>query len=103
MKVLTAAQRNQFDEEGYLVVDNVLDPVADLQPLLDEYAEVLDGIAADFHREGLIRSAYAGLPFTERLVAVCAESGKNFPQHFDFSLPQKDIRRDTPIHPGISS
>jgi len=100
MKVLTAAQRNQFDEEGYLVVDNVLDPVADLQPLLDEYAEVLDGIAADFHREGLIRSAYAGLPFTERLVAVCAESGKNFPQHFDFSLPQKDIRRDTPIHVG---
>ena len=45
MPGLTAAQRQQFEEEGYLVVEEVLDPRADLQPVLDEYDGVLDGIA----------------------------------------------------------
>ncbi len=99
-KVLTPAQKDQFHEEGYLLVEDLLDPVRDLQPVLDEYAEILDGIAADLHRKGLLRSTHAGLPLVERLIAVCSESGRNFPQHFDFSLPQKDIRHDTPIHLG---
>lgn len=100
MKVLTAAQRAQFDQEGFLLVEDVLDPVDDIQPVLDEYAGVLDGIARQLYDDGVIGSAYVSLPFTERLVAVCAESGRNFPQHFDFSLPQSGIRRDTPIHVG---
>lgn len=100
MRVLTAAQKEQFEEQGYLLVEDLLDPVADLQPVLDEYNDVLDGIARRFHDEGLIGSTYASLPFTERLIAICAESGRNFPQHFDFSLPQSGIRRDTPIHVG---
>ena len=100
MKILTAAQRSQFNEEGYLVVENVLDPSAEIQSVLDEYAEVLDGIAENLHREGAIRSKHAGLSLNDRLIAICAESGRNFPQHFDFSLPQKDLRRDTPIHVG---
>jgi hypothetical protein len=40
------------------------------------------------------------LPFGDRLIAVCEESGRNFPQEFDFSLPQSGIRTDTPIHVG---
>ena len=100
MKILTEADKEKFAEQGYLVVEDVLDPIEDIQPVLDEYAVVLEGIASDLHREGVIKSTYAGLPLTERLVAVCAESGRNFPQYFDFSLPQKNIRRDTPIHVG---
>ena len=100
MKILTPAQNAQFEEEGYVVVDDVLDPIEDIQPVLDEYAQVLDGIVQNLLREGLLKSSHAGLPLTERLVAVCAESGRNFPQNFDFSLPQKDIKRDTPIHVG---
>ena len=100
MKILTPAQKEQFFAEGYLVVEDVLDPVEDIQPVLDEYAVVLDGIVRNLHREGVIKSTYAGLALAERLTAVCAESGRNFPQHFDFSLPQKDVRKDTPIHVG---
>jgi phytanoyl-CoA hydroxylase len=100
MRVLTAAQRAQFEEEGYLLVEDLLDPVADIRPVLDEYAGVLDGIARQLYEEGVIGSAYASLPLIERLVAVCAESGRNFPQEFDFSLPQSGIRTDTPIHVG---
>ena len=100
MRVLTAAQRAQFEDEGYLLVEDVLDPAADLAPVLDEYAGVLDGIARGLLAEGAIGSTYPEVPFRERLIAICAESGRNFPQHFDFSLPQSGIRRDTPIHVG---
>jgi hypothetical protein len=90
----------QLDEEGYVVVDDVLDPDRDFGPLLDEYNQVLDGIARALVGQGVLRSTYAELPFEARLIAVCRESGKNFPQHFDFTLPQKGITRETPIHAG---
>src|SRR5690242_9099650 len=88
MHTLSPAQLSTFAAEGYLVVEDVLDPVRDLQPLWDEYALVLDGLATTLHREGVIRSSYADLPFCDRLIQVCGESGRNFPQHFDLSLPQ---------------
>src|ERR687885_1790902 len=100
MPVLTADQKQQFAEEGYLVVDDVLDPVLDLTPVWDEYGELLDGIAESVYQEGAIRSSYRDLPFEQRLIRVCEESGRNFPQHFDFSLPQSGITHQTPIHVG---
>ena len=100
MRVLTAAQRERFDAEGYLLVEGVLDRERDIQPVLDEYNEVFDGLARGLVAEGRLRSTYADLPFEERLVAVCEESGRNFPQEVDFSLPQSGIRTDTPIHVG---
>lgn len=100
MSVLTAAQRQQFEEEGYLVVEGVLDPERDIRPVMAEYEEVLDQIARPLYDEGVIGSLYRGLPFAERLIQICVESGRNFPQHFDFSLPQAGVRHDTPIHVG---
>jgi phytanoyl-CoA hydroxylase len=100
MPVADKLDLEQFEEQGYLVVEDVLDPVLDLQPVLDEYAAALDEIAADLYARGAISRLYDGLPFAQRLIEVCAESGQNFPQHFDFSLPQKDVTRDTPIHVG---
>jgi hypothetical protein len=92
--------REQLDTEGYVVVEDVLDPVLDIQPVLDEYAAVLDGIVNDLYAQGLISQTFAGLPFVQRLVEVCVASGRNFPQHFDFSLPQNGVTPDTPIHVG---
>lgn len=100
MPGLTAQQRQQFEEEGYLVVEDVLDQAADIQPVLDEYGDVLDGIARRLHADGVISSTYAELPFVERLIQVCSESGRNFPQHFDISLPQSGVKFDTPMHHG---
>jgi hypothetical protein len=53
----------QLAEEGYVVIDDVLDPTRDFAPLLDEYNCVLDGIAAGLVTEGALRSTYADLPF----------------------------------------
>lgn len=97
---LTAAQRLRLDAEGYLVVEDVLDPGADITPLLDEYAGVLDQIARRWHEEAAIASMYAELPFCDRLVRISAESGRKLSGYFDISLPQSGIERDTPIHLG---
>ena len=97
---LSAAQREQFAEEGYLVVEDVLDPVHDIGPVMAEYEGVLDGIAESLYAQGAIASTYRGLPFSDRLIQVCIESGRNFPQHFDIGLPQSGVRYDTPLHVG---
>lgn len=100
MPVLTASLKEHLSAEGYVVVEGVLEPQVDLAPLVAEYNAALDDIAEGLFVKGSIRSTYAALPFGERLIQVCSESGQNFPQAFDFSLPQKGITSDTPIHVG---
>src|SRR5690349_11530333 len=100
MAGLSAAQREQLDREGYLVVEGVLDPARDIGPLLAEFEAVLGRVAGAFAAEGAIAADYRGLPFAQRLTRVCRESGRSLSQHFDISLPQTGIRPDTPIHLG---
>jgi len=100
MAALTAAQLEQFEEQGYLIVEDVLDPALDIAPVMEEYEGVLDRLAESLLAEGAISSTYRELPFADRLTRVCAESGRNFPQHFDIALPQKGVTTDTPIHVG---
>jgi len=100
MPALSSAQRRQFEEEGFFVVENVLDPDRDIAPVMAEYAQVLDGIAATLAETGVIASTYSNMPFVGRLIQVCVESGRNFPQEFDISFPQTGVRHDTPIHVG---
>src|SRR5207248_833075 len=91
------AVTEQLIEEGYVVVDDVLDPTANFEPLIDEYNQVLDRIATALVDEGVLGSTYSDLPFAKRLIQVCGESRRNFPQDFDFTLPQKGITHATPI------
>jgi phytanoyl-CoA hydroxylase len=100
MPGLSAAQLEQFDRDGYLVVENVLDPVADIKPLFDEYTAVLDEIVDGLIADGTLSSRYDDLSFTDRLTAVCMESRRVFSSNFDISLPQKGVKYDTPMHVG---
>lgn len=97
---LTPDQVAEFNREGFLVVRDYLDPVADLDPVIQEYEGVLDMLAGELCARGEIKSTYAELEFSERLIQVCRESGRVLAQHFDFSLPQKNIKADTPIWTG---
>jgi phytanoyl-CoA hydroxylase len=97
---LSAAQVEQFRDEGYLVVEGLLDPALDLDPIIAEYETVLDRLATELFAAGTIRSTYAELPFSDRLISVYAESGKVHAQYFDFSLPQSGIKADTPFWTG---
>lgn len=100
MTGLTEAQVSEFRNEGFLVARNHLDPVEDLDPIIHEYEGVLDRLAKDLLAKGEITSTHADKDFSERLIHICQESRKVQSQHFDFSLPQKNIRADTPIWNG---
>jgi hypothetical protein len=99
-RVLSSPQLDHFAEEGFLLVEDVLDPATDLAPVLREYAAVLDQLAERLLVDGIIGDALRGLPFTTRLVELCGASGRPLPDQFDFSLPQNGVRPDTPIQVG---
>lgn len=100
MTRLSAAQVAQFEEQGYLVVEGLFDPAADLEPIIEEYKGVLNQLAMDLYAKGEISSLYEELPFGQRLIRIYQESGKVHAQYFDFSLPQNGVRHDTPMWVG---
>jgi hypothetical protein len=100
MAHLTPAQVEQFNEQGYLLVEGVFDPEQDLDPIIEEYKDVLDRLAQELYERGEISSTYTELPFGARLTQIYAESGKVHAQYFDFSLPKGNVREDTPMWVG---
>ena len=97
---LSTEQIDTFNTEGFLVVPGLLDPATDLQPIIEEYSGVLDRLATGLVASGELTESYAHLGFSERLMAVTAEVGRDLSQHFDFSLPQSSTKIDTPIWTG---
>ncbi|HCU73670.1 MAG TPA: hypothetical protein DGO43_07665, partial [Chloroflexi bacterium] len=67
---LAAHQLSDFERDGYVVARGLLSPSNDLEPVIDEYSQVLDRVAHRMHSTGEISSAYAELPFTERAIAI---------------------------------
>lgn len=92
---------NQFNELGYALLEDVLDPEQDLAPLVRDYDALLDTLADRWYVQGLIPSTHRGLPFEQRFARVALDAGKagiNWIQHFDFSFPQGGVTADTPVH-----
>jgi hypothetical protein len=100
MTKLSPEQREQFDRDGYLLVRDAFDPERWIGPVLQEYEVVLDRLADELLAAGRIRSPHRELPFGERFVEICVESNETNAQYFDFSLPQANIRHDTPMWHG---
>jgi hypothetical protein len=100
MAHLSSEQVARFEEQGYLVVEQLFDPVADLDPIIEEYKGVLDRLAEDLYEKGETTSLYQDLPFGQRLIRIYQESGKVHAQYFDFSLPQGGVKPDTPMWVG---
>ena len=98
--MITDAQLQHFHEEGYLLVPGLFDPAADLDPIIEEYKGVLGRLAQQLYDEGKVEDTYDALPFGQRLMRLYRESGVDYGQHFDFSLPQGGIKPDTPIWVG---
>jgi ectoine hydroxylase-related dioxygenase (phytanoyl-CoA dioxygenase family) len=96
----TESYLEQFEEEGYVVVEDILDPEEDLQPVIAEYTNLLDTLAEKLYVEGKLSSPYRDLPFGRRLTQIVVETGRLYSQYFDISLPQANVKEDTPIHVG---
>jgi phytanoyl-CoA hydroxylase len=100
MSALSAHQLEQFDRDGYLVVEGLIDPVDVLDPLVAEYTQVLDRLAETLHRRGRISRTYSELPFSDRFIRIEQETNETNAQFFDFSLPQGGITHETPMWCG---
>ncbi len=100
MAVVSEAQLNQFDEDGFLVVENALDTELDLKPVVNEYSELLDSLCSNWYAEGKLPSPYPDLPFAEKLIKVLNEGDQAYDRYIDITLPGKNVTEDTPIHLG---
>ena len=97
---LTTDQLRQFERDGYLLVKGVLDPAESIDPLIAEYEGVLDRLARDLHGRGEIASTYGELNFSDRLVRIYQETGRDFASNFDCCLPSRGTTHDTPMWLG---
>ena len=90
----------RFQEEGYLVVQGLLDPEEDLRPIREEYAALLDRLARRWYEEGRLSSAYEDLPFEPRLIKVSSETRGEYYSYIDISFTQTDVSDQMPMHHG---
>ena len=102
MAIATRIDLDRFEEQGFLVVENVLDPERDLDPVVAEYEALLDELTDGWQAEGKLSSTFRDLPFPQRFGRVLNEAPRdlNVMSYFDISLPFEGVREDTPIHLG---
>lgn len=99
-KSLNSEQIQHFNDEGYLVVEHVLN-AEDIRAIQDEYAAALDDIAAEMYAKGQISSTYSDLSFGERYTRLLFENTKIF-DRLDICLPLDNagIPPDAKAHTG---
>jgi len=96
--MLTRDQVHQFETAGYLVVEDLI-PAGIMQQVRREYAELLDELYQEWFDKGWVAKTPATLDFWGKL--LCAyQSGVDYFQPLDISLPGDQIHADTPFHIG---
>ncbi|MHB1533375.1 MAG: phytanoyl-CoA dioxygenase family protein [Acidimicrobiales bacterium] len=89
---------DQLAAEGYAIVEDVLVPSLDLDPIVEQYQTVLDRLVGELLAAGGIADPQQGLPFGPRLIAITRAAQRSLAQHFDISLPQSDALGDAPLN-----
>jgi ectoine hydroxylase-related dioxygenase (phytanoyl-CoA dioxygenase family) len=94
--------KEEFIEQGFVVVKGVMDPETVLDPIISEYYSVLDNLCTELFENGILSSKFENLTFDERVIKICQETGKTYSGYFDFSLPFKGVTEATPFWTGPS-
>lgn len=97
--MLSAAQVRQFETDGFLVVEQVLDRAATLDPVIAEYEAVLDELWRGWIADGALAAAEPARTFEQRIVRAY-RAGLEYFQPMDISLPPGAISQATPFHAG---
>lgn len=97
-EMLSAEQVKSFNEEGYLVVEDVLDQTTILDPVRAEYSALMDRLYDDWHAQGLVPPP-EDKSFYDKLL-ISYKAGLEWFQPFDISLPATEVTPDTPFHFG---
>lgn len=85
---LSAAQIEQFEKNGFLIVENALDD-ADIGPVIAEYEGHIDRRAHELLAEGKITQLHEEAPFGKRLALICDESMDIYPEMDIYRLRAK--------------
>jgi len=96
--VLSPAQISEFNTQGFLVLEDVIDSVA-LRAIHDEYAVLMDHLYGQWHDQGKVPAPRPGMGFWDKLDEVY-RAGFDWYQPLDISLPGDGITADTPFHFG---
>lgn len=96
--MLSPTQQHQFYEQGYLVIENVIDSMR-LEALRMEYATLLNTQYHQWRQQDLLDGLPVVTEFWQQL-AQCSAAGLDWFQPLDISLPFDNIRTDTPMHFG---
>ena len=97
--MLTPEQLDQFNEQGFLVINDVIDHQRVLNPLIDEYESRLNELCQLWQAQGQLHQAFTPSSFDECIKAVY-DAGLDYFQPLDISLPPEQITPDTPMHAG---
>ena len=73
--MLEKSKKEFFQEEGYLVLEGILDE-ADLQPVIDEINQEINLRARKLMDSGNLSKLYEDKPFETRLAAISQETAK---------------------------
>ena len=98
--MLSAAQKDAFNRDGYLIINDVID-TALLDRIKAEYAARMNDIYTAWFGAGRVSAPPETLDFWQQLAAARA-AGLEWYQPRDISLPHADITDDTPFHFGPS-
>lgn len=99
MQTTASTLRQQFAQNGYVVIEDVLDEQRDLQPIFADYADLLDTLASRWVAAGKLPATYAGLPFNQRAIEIISRISDEESYHLDISLPKVAVySAETPIH-----
>ncbi|MEM1232809.1 MAG: phytanoyl-CoA dioxygenase family protein [Pseudomonadota bacterium] len=96
--MLSAAAIERFNSQGYLVLEDVIDP-ATLAAVKAEYAARMDGLYDQWHAEGKVPAPTPDMGFWDKL-DMAYRGGFDWYQPLDISLPHAGITEDTPFHFG---
>ena len=98
---LSGNELRQFKNEGYVVAGDVLSASDDLQPVMDEYAQILDRMSQRLFTAKEINSVYPDLPFGKRAIAIARECGYLNTYPFDINFPPyTQLTSDTELNFG---
>ncbi|MEL6734629.1 MAG: phytanoyl-CoA dioxygenase family protein [Pseudomonadota bacterium] len=97
--MLNANQIAQFERDGFLVIDHVIDPDRIIAPIRAEYAALLDDLYSKWFSQGKVTVDPVGLSFEDKLI-IAYRAGCDWFQPMDISLPGDRIQHDTPMHFG---
>ena len=95
--MLSQDKLGEFEEKGFLVIEDLIDRTTVLEPLIAEYEELLSDLRRTWIAEGRLDPAAPSSTFQELIISAY-KAGLDYFQPMDISLPPGEIVPDLPFH-----